>query len=88
MGKQGSVNFGYDSVTPEVREWYYDLFDYLLGKLDSNIYWMVRQANCFGCYYITDEDLKMLFNDFLPSYLSRHPEATAEDVLQRVGYIP
>lgn len=36
MGKQGSVNFGYDSVTPEVREWYYDLFGYLLGKLDSN----------------------------------------------------
>lgn len=75
----------YHEIIPEVREWYYDLFDFVFRKFDYSLTFLIKTGRSFGKYAISDENLKILLDEYVSQYLSSHPETSIEDVRQRLG---
>lgn len=75
----------YYEVTPEVREWYYDLFDFIFRKFDFSLLFLIKTGRSFGKYTISDEDLKSILGEYLSRYLSLHPETSIEEIRRRLG---
>lgn len=79
------IDIEYMEVTPEIEDWYNDLFDFVFRKFDSSLSFLIRTSRSFSNYLISDEDLKRLLDDYINRYLSLHPETSIEDIQRRVG---
>lgn len=85
MENKNNWDKGYDVITPEIRKWHNNLFEFLFENIETNIWFMIRHASSFGKYIINDDDLRDMLGDFLFEYRSRHPETTYEDIERRLG---
>lgn len=62
----------------------YDLFEYMLGKLNTNAWYLIRESSYFGRYNVSDEDLRAMFDNFFQEYVAKHLEINIDKVRKKL----